>query len=408
MDSLSAVERNHVLGGTYRPRQLKPWSWLFLFTLPIILILMAVWYWQFAFISFLISLPSVRLYFWWYRNQEFAGPLDHLVSSYAQGFYLIFAVSNLSASLAFIATNATLRWLATVLIGNDIGGNRYLKTLIEGAAWSAWVIVEEAWKVSFASWAKRRRAHVHLNPRETKAWVSAATATAFGYATSQSILFVCVFTALFAVDDKISWTEFGWLLLYAFIFGAVAMPLSVLASYLAGLELTRATHPLLALIWPAGLRVAYVFQFFFWFTIFAKQDNLIHLFLIALSIVAVYYVTSRRIRFVESTLPINFIQNVAPLRRDFGFALLPSSENSDDNAFGISSNREFRYSKQTTEMVSVQTNPLPVLSSQCGRDYSNNPRSVTADVLFCFSNNISRDQSEDVCPVETPRDVVEL
>ena len=244
-------------------RSLKPWSWLFVLSIPTILALMCVWYWQLALVSMTLMLPSGRLFWWWRENRQYAGPLDHVISSYAQGFYVIFVIANVSAFVAFSIAFAVLETAASL-----VSDSASLHLLVMGCSFAAWVLTEEAWKVTFAFWAKQRRTHVIGDRnRETKAWVSAATATAFGYATSQSILFVIFFTAILS-ENGISASELRSLFLNGVLFGAISQPLSILTSHLIGLELTRDATPIQAIKWPAAARCAYVFQFFFWIAVF--------------------------------------------------------------------------------------------------------------------------------------------
>lgn len=349
-------------------RDLKPWSWLFLISIPVILILMFTWYWQFAVVSIFLFLPTLRLFWWWRENQQYAGPLDHVVSSYAQGFYLIFAVSNVSAIVAFVLAQVLLVWLFVIFSGGTWNGRgEAINSLIEGGSWAAWVLTEECWKATFAFWAKERRAHViGERNRETKAWVSAATATAFGYATSQSILFVCVFTAILAKDGKVTMEELGSLFLLAFIFGAVSQPLSILCSYLVGLELTRDTPPNQALRWPAAIRMAYVFQFFLWLAVFGSVSQIAGLVFMFFSVVALYIAICKRILYVESQLPFEYMSEAARLRRHLGFALLDTNEQAAAAAAtsGACDNEMVEMHSTTTETApeTSTSNPLPVLA----------------------------------------------
>jgi len=313
----------------HEPRKLKPWSWTFLASLPVVFALMCLWYWQFALVSvFLFALPSARLYAWWARNKDFAGPLDHLVSSYAQGFYLVFFVASVCAVFAFVVTISILGVFVALA-----GDSTFASLLVVGLGWIAWVCVEELWKVTFSYWQKKRRVHVVRDPRQTKAWVVAATATAFGYATSQSILFTCAFAAIEAIDKKITDAELGYLFLFAFIFGSLSMPMTILTSYLQGLELTKDDSSFVRIVaWPVLLRSLYVFQFYFWVAVFGPVSFLLALFFILLTMVAVYYATFWRIRHVEAELPLDFMRSVAPLRRELGFALLSGGPDDDDSA----------------------------------------------------------------------------
>ena len=300
-------------------RRLKPWSWLFLGSLPVVFGLMFLWYWQFAVVSLMLfALPSLRLFLWWRKNESFAGPLDHLISSFAQGFYLVFFVANVSASIAYISVFLILStFIPNVLI-------------VSGFAWSSWVALEEVWKAYFAAYQKNRRQHT-VSKNSGKAWVSAATATTFGYATSQSILFACVFAAVLGSDGKVTNKEFGDLVLFAYLFGLLTMPLTILTSYLIGLELTRDTPHLTAIRWPVCLRVLYVFQFFFWFAIFATVPGgpLLSFIFIAASVYAVYRATLKRIELVEAQLPFHLLTDLRRLRRNLGFSLLGNNENDD-------------------------------------------------------------------------------
>ena len=130
-------------------RSLKPWSALFAFAyLPLILILMTVWFWQCMFISLLILAPSLRLLFWWRRNSRYC-PLDHLVSSYAQGFVVIFLCVDVSGLVAFVMASSILFVLC------DAG---FCLFFVDAVRFSMWVAIEEAWKLGFAMCARARAA----------------------------------------------------------------------------------------------------------------------------------------------------------------------------------------------------------------------------------------------------------
>ena len=66
-------------------KKFKPWTIGFVALLPLILLLMWVWHWQFMFVTLLLFMPSARLATWWRANRHVC-PLDHVLSSYAQGF----------------------------------------------------------------------------------------------------------------------------------------------------------------------------------------------------------------------------------------------------------------------------------------------------------------------------------
>ena len=253
-------------------------------------------------------------------------------------------------------TNAVLSFALDLLTGGEFSGRGALGWLVEGASWSAWVVCEEAWKVAFAAHAKQRRAHViGEHNRNTKAWVLASTATAFGYATSQSILFCFLFTTLVSADGRVSLIELGWLVLYGLLFGAISQPLSILTSYLAGLELTRETAPAAALAWPALLRVAYVFQFFFWIACLGEASNWIALVLICVSVVAVYALAVRRVRHVQRALPFQLMEETQHLREVFGFRALNMTDDDDDDQA-----RAARHPRTATcELVTSTISPLP-------------------------------------------------
>mmetsp|Transcript_9482 Transcript_9482/g.30973 ORF Transcript_9482/g.30973 Transcript_9482/m.30973 type:complete len:408 (+) Transcript_9482:100-1323(+) len=392
--------------GEFRPRALKPWSLLFCACLPLALMLSFLWYWQFALIAMVLcGVPTLRLFLWWKKNEDFAGPLDHVVSSFAQGFVVIFAAANASAAVGWLVTWLFLEFFFRIISAGAYDGGGPLGLLIMGCAWSTWVTIEEMWKVSFARWQKQRRAHVVRDPRETKAWISAATATAFGYATSQSVLFACLFAALLGADNKITWTEFGWLAVFAVAFGALSMPLTILTSYLIGLELTRDSPPATAIKWPVGLRVSYVFQFFLWYAAFRPVSGWLTLLFSLLSITAVYYATVKRIAFVEHQLPFDFLQNVAPLRRDLGFSLLPSGDDDPrEQQLGLNGSSSSSSAKENaddtarTELVTVHTNPLPVMGGGLAPRSSRNDQD-DAKEHDCLTDNETFDK---------PKDAVEL
>lgn len=72
----------------------------FLVSLVVLFFLFGLWHWEALLIALLVVLlPSSRLIFWWKRNMHVA-PLDHILASYAQGFWVLVIVGTFSGLIA--------------------------------------------------------------------------------------------------------------------------------------------------------------------------------------------------------------------------------------------------------------------------------------------------------------------
>merc|ERR1711916_316707 len=72
---------------------------LFLVSLVVVFLLFGLWHWEAPLIAILLVSPSSRLVFWWKNNMHVA-PLDHILASYAQGFWVLVVVGTFSAFIA--------------------------------------------------------------------------------------------------------------------------------------------------------------------------------------------------------------------------------------------------------------------------------------------------------------------
>ena len=204
-------------------KKFKPWTIGFVALLPTILLLMWVWHWEFMFVTLLLFMPSARLATWWRANRHVC-PLDHVLSSYAQGFVgLTICAMGPGLIAFFIVTIFPIPFINLI------------------AGFAAWAFVEEIMCVLFTRLSKRLRKHrVGAAGTATKAWAIFSTASSVGFATAQIILGMILVFAIDDADGKISGGEFGWLFMMALIFAFFWMPLRIICSYLVGLELTLA------------------------------------------------------------------------------------------------------------------------------------------------------------------------
>ena len=216
-------------GALAEVKKLKPWTILFLALLPTILILIWSWHWQFFIVTLLLFLPTARLGAWWLANRHVC-PLDHVLSSYAQGFVGLTICAMGPGIVAFFIVLVTSIPFFSLI-----------------AAFAAWVFVEEIMCVMFTRLSKRLRRHrVGAAGTATKAWAIFSTASSVGFATAQIILAMMIVFLIDASDHKISNGETGWLFMMVLIFAFFWMPMRIITSYLVGLELTLsddASHP---------------------------------------------------------------------------------------------------------------------------------------------------------------------
>jgi len=296
------TERMHFVNEV---KELRWVNQLLLVALPTLVIALSFWHWEFSLCALLLILPSSRLIFWWANNP--ICPLDHLLSSYSQGFFILVIMATGSAVVAMLVTSFVVLMLYTLLGITDItedsnvdGSDKltflhFISALIfEVLRWTVFVFVEEIWKTAFLRWTKLQREHQVGATSQAHA-VSGAS-LALGYSTSQSILFMMIMTLILERNGEdeerdarlIDSTELLIMVISSVLFAVVTMPLNILSTYLEGVELALTTGQddgkccpcgfppggcagirafCWMLRWPVLLRATFVSQFFLWFLI---------------------------------------------------------------------------------------------------------------------------------------------
>lgn len=222
---------------------------------------------------------------------------------------------------------------------------------VEALRWTCFVTVEEAWKTHYLRLSKiQSQGSVGAKSR---AHATSGAAMSLGYATAQSMLFLVIVTSIVennggSYDQEhhiITGGELGWMVFLTLVFGFVSMPLNIMASYIAGMQLANVQGEdngsccpcgfppgenagvlafLRILKWPVIFRSALIVQFFLWLIIFGiilDMWLLAFLFLLV-SIVLVYVCAFRFLKRMDSEL--NFDHDV--YRSVYGFQLLQDDD----------------------------------------------------------------------------------
>lgn len=365
-------------GQLYR---LKPWTAGGCLALFVVAILMASWHWQLLLVFLMLLIPTLgQLLRWWRLHPEYC-PLDHVLSSYFHG---LFVLGVLAMGSAFVAS------FVCVILASPLFTIFFLskKTAIVGellfalVRWSSFCFVEEIWLLSTLRRFKRRRQHRvgggDGSARAQRAYALYSSASAVGYATSQCVLLTVIVTAAMeghsvfetsqekrGQDSAITLHETLALAGLALFFAWFWLPLRLAASHLNVLELARRPeHPddpsvcfplpkdlvqthhsvssfsrlalkqrllhLLDIIkWSWGLRTAHIFQFIFWFEVLAIPLNTVNVvsWLVTTFICwcFIFAVAVFRVRIVEAdSMPSGdaALYSTANLRELYGFSLL--------------------------------------------------------------------------------------
>ncbi|KAJ8609330.1 hypothetical protein CTAYLR_009123 [Chrysophaeum taylorii] len=239
-------------------RRLKPWTRYSLMAFVCVIALMASWHWQLLLATLFLLAPTLgQLLRWWRRHPDYC-PLDHVLSSYAHGIFVLGVVSMGTASAvglaAVVAVSPLLR-----LFWSHRATWRLGWILCAIIFFTVFCFVEELWLLSTLRRFKRRRQHRvggEGSARAQRAYVLYASASAVGYATAQCIVLTVIVTAImeghtvFEVSDERDNDEAitahetlalaGLVLFFAWFW----LPLRLAASHINVLELAR--HPELA------------------------------------------------------------------------------------------------------------------------------------------------------------------
>ena len=97
-----------------------------------ILVWGASWHWEYTISSFALLVPTARLVWWWLKHQD-VSTLDHLVYSYALGFYPVFVIASGVAYTAWLFVGVFVVGLLLVLSGGN--GVIYWLWMIEVPRW---------------------------------------------------------------------------------------------------------------------------------------------------------------------------------------------------------------------------------------------------------------------------------
>jgi hypothetical protein len=71
-------------------------------------VLFLVYHWQMFFCCLLLLLPSARLLWWWFKQGHRVCRLDYLISSYAQGFWVLLLLGTGCGFLAWTVASVIL------------------------------------------------------------------------------------------------------------------------------------------------------------------------------------------------------------------------------------------------------------------------------------------------------------
>mmetsp|Transcript_10079 Transcript_10079/g.26114 ORF Transcript_10079/g.26114 Transcript_10079/m.26114 type:complete len:584 (-) Transcript_10079:424-2175(-) len=346
-------------------RLFKPLTVAFLSSYPVLLIAALAWRWQFGVVMLLLVLPPKLLLMQWWRASSHVCPLEHVLSSFGQGFWVL-ATLAVATGLPFYHFTQGVSQVVLYLLGfSPI--YVYLFSMLAG--FGAFILVEELWKLNFARWAMYKRQH-RLGGSSAKGFVVAAVSTSLGHACAISALLSLVVSWTMVrmaemaraqaeaygdgvyVADTPSDIELEWLIWWAFVFAGVSMPLNVVCSYEVALRLSLLTPAQLRIerglrpsdarsptlcapaelvrivAWPAVGRTLFAAQVPLWLMALPPAGASA---LIVISGGALYAAMVMRVRALEGSMPR---MREGELQR-FGFALLsdeadPPPDNTDN------------------------------------------------------------------------------
>ena len=96
-----SMEAKTIQGQLYK---LKPWTYAQLALLGLILLLFLTWHWQLVLVVLALLIPTLgKLLMWWQKHPERC-PLDHVLSSYCLGLFVLAVPAMATALIAFVLT----------------------------------------------------------------------------------------------------------------------------------------------------------------------------------------------------------------------------------------------------------------------------------------------------------------
>ena len=242
-----SMEAKTIQGQLYK---LKPWTYAQLGLLVLILFLFLTWHWQLVLVVLALLIPTLgKLLMWWQKNPERC-PLDHVLSSYCLGLFVLAVPAMATALIAFVLTF----WILVIIFFSLPLPDALSLLLVFLGCWGVFCWIEDLWHVSALRRQNRRRAHHHRGPTaQRKAGAAYAAATAVGYATAQCVALTCIVTAFmdghsaFELHDERRHSKYGtitpnegfFLFVLALIFTWYWLPLRLMCSHLLALEVAR-------------------------------------------------------------------------------------------------------------------------------------------------------------------------
>ena len=358
-----SMEAKTIQGQLYK---LKPWTYAQLALLVLILFLFLTWHWQLVLVVLALLIPTLgKLLMWWQKNPERC-PLDHVLSSYCLGLFVLAVPAMATALIAFVLAF----WILVIIFFSLPLPDALSLLLVFLGCWGVFCLIEDLWHVSALRRQNRRRAHHHRGPTaQRKAGAAYAAATAVGYATAQCVALTCIVTAFmdghsaFELHDERRHSKYGtitpnegfFLFVLALIFTWYWLPLRLLCSHLLALEVARndaaaqqagnAQPPACCscddacpatasgqmcghrcsgfwnvIGWPLTLRTLHMTSFLY-ITIFLLGNFFLWLAVVFVSGALLMYGAWRRVLYVEDTIDPN-AREAAGLRELYGFSLL--------------------------------------------------------------------------------------
>lgn len=333
-------QRNSAPSAAIFGLRLRTLFFIGVFSLTILLVAV-LWHWQFLIGCICILLPTVRLIFWWRKHREFC-TLDHVISSYALGSTILFIAATGVGFVAWIITALFFYLLFDSMTASS--GVKVWIWFVEVFRWTAFIFVEELCKLCFVR--HDRLVTMQRGNGNERAHVIAASASALGYATAQSILFLWIVTLVMESDEehKIDNTELAELLIVTIIFSCISMPLNVMTSYLEAVavaqmyrreppsadDTSRRMFPPMPrvreffsiLIQPVMIRTLFVIQFFFWAAVCltAIGSPILLIVCVIITSVVIYLFTFYRLRRAAKESP--GLRHHDLLQSMYGFRLL--------------------------------------------------------------------------------------
>ncbi|CAM9773553.1 unnamed protein product [Ascophyllum nodosum] len=259
--------------------------------------------WVLAFVTAVaFAIAAAPLFVWWSRIR-FSCPLDLVVRSFGLGlivmFWVVMIVNRYALMFAMFLLGVNYQMGLVLLVG-----------------------IEEMFKVILVFWSKR---DVAIG-RETKAHQIATTATSLGYAVGFTFIMVILLDGSWDALENIkpgSLDDLVVAIMCLIITTLFGTPMHVLSGYLIGLEVTRQTHFMKVGLFPFLLRSLFMLNIMLWLDLFDRVIISLTGLLITNALICAVMVY--RIKRVESTLPVEYLQRVGYLQA-FGYGVLPGGD----------------------------------------------------------------------------------